>query len=119
MPFEIFLEGRDFVQPTNNWAVLFISDSTVVAREFGNTSKGLRSSGSVRFKLYAPRNAGTKLIREMADHLNSIFSYTTGDSDTNNGGALFMKAGSLTKVSDDDDGKLSYNLDYIYDYYTS
>ena len=119
MPFEIFLEGRDFVQPANNWAVLFVSDSAVVGREFGNTSKGLRSSGSVRFKLYASRNAGTKLIREMADQLDLIFSYTTGDSDTNNGGSLFMKAGSLTKVSDDDDGKLSYNLDYIYDYYTT
>ena len=119
--FEVFLEGR-VVQPaatSENWAVLLISDSAVVGREFGNTSKGLRSSGSVRFKLYAPRNAGTKLIREMADELDLTYSYTTGDSDTNNGGTLFIKAGSLSKVSDDEDGKLSYNLDYIYDYYTS
>ena len=119
--FEVFLEGR-VVQPaatSENWAVLLISDSTVVGREFGNTSKGLRSSGSIRFKLYAPRNAGTKLIREMADELDLTYSYTTGDSDTNNGGTLFIKAGSLSKVSDDEDGKLSYNLDYIYDYYTS
>ena len=119
--FEVFLEGR-VVQPaatSENWAVLLISDSAVVGREFGNTSKGLRSSGSIRFKLYAPRNAGTKLIREMADELNLTYSYTTGDSDTTNGGTLFIKAGSLSKVSDDEDGKLSYNLDYIYDYYTS
>ena len=119
--FEVFLEGR-VVQPaatSENWAVLLISDSAVVGREFGNTSKGLRSSGSIRFKLYAPRNAGTKQIREMADELNLTYSYTTGDSDTTNGGTLFIKAGSLSKVSDDEDGKLSYNLDYIYDYYTS
>ena len=119
--FEVFLEGR-VVQPaatSENWAVLLISDSAVVGREFGNTSKGLRSSGSIRFKLYAPRNAGTKLIREMADELNLTYNYTTGDSDTTNGGTLFIKAGSLSKVSDDEDGKLSYNLDYIYDYYTS
>ena len=119
--FEVFLEGR-VVQPaatSENWAVLLISDSAVVGREFGNTSKGLRSSGSIRFKLYAPRNAGTKQIREMADELNLTYNYTTGDSDTTNGGTLFIKAGSLSKVSDDEDGKLSYNLDYIYDYYTS
>ena len=117
--FSVFLESRDFTQPVNGkWGVLFINDSAVVGREFGNTS-GLRSSGSVRFKLYAPRNAGTKVVRDMADELNNLLNYTAGDTGTNAGGTLLMRPGSLTRVSDNEDGSISYNLDYIYDYYTS
>ena len=117
--FSIFLESRDFTQPVNGkWAVLFINDSAVVGREFGNTS-GLRSSGSVRFKLYAPRNAGTKVVRDMADELTNLLNYTAGDTGTNAGGTLLIKPGSLTRVSDNEDGSISYNLDYIYDYYSS
>ena len=122
LSFPTFLESRDFTQPSSgNWAVLFIDDSTVVGREFANTN-GLRSAGSVRLKLYAPRNAGTRLVRTMADELNAILSYTAGSAlsdGSSAGGTLLMKAGSLTRVSDDEDGSLSYNLDYIYDYYTS
>ena len=117
--FSVFLESRDFTQPVNGkWGVLFINDSAVVGREFGNTS-GLRSSGSVRFKLYAPRNAGTRVVRSMADELNTLLNYTAGDTGTDAGGTLLMRPGSLTRVSDNEDGSISYNLDYIYDYYTS
>ena len=118
--FPLFVEGRQFVQPTNdNFAILSILDSVSVGREFGNAKGGRRRSGSTRLKLYAPHGTGTKIIRDMADELDVILAYTAGDSNTGNGGTLFMKAGSLTQVSENTDGFLEYNLDYIYDYYTS
>ena len=117
--FPMFVEGRQFKQPTNgNWGVLIIEDAAVVGRTFsGNHAE--RRSGSVRIKLYAPHGSGTRLIRTMADELSTFLNYTSGDNSTGNGGTLFMKSGSLKRVSDDEDGYLSYNLDYIYDYYTS
>ena len=125
LSFPLFLESRDFTQPTTgdkNWGVLFLNSSSVVGREFGNVQKGLKTSGSIRIKIYAPRNAGTKLIRTMADNLNGILSYSAGSviaDGTSAGGTLLVRPGVLSRVSDDDDGFLSYNLDYIYDYYTS
>ena len=118
--FPLFVEGRQFVQPTNdNFAILSIQDAVSVGRGFGNTKGGRRRSGSTRLKLYAPHGTGTKVVRDMADELDVILAYTAGDSNTGNGGTLFMKAGSLRQVSENTDGFLEYNLDYIYDYYTS
>ena len=118
--FPIFLEGRQFVQPLNSkFAILTIDDSVSVGREFGNAKGGRRRSGSVRIKLYAPHGTGTKIIRDMADELDEFLAYTAGDSNTGNGGTFFMKSGSLRQVSENTDGFLEYNLDYIYDYYTS
>ena len=125
LSFPLFIESRDFTQPTTgdkNWGVLFINTSSAIGREFGNVQKGLRTSGSIRIKLYAPRNAGTKLLRTMADTLNNVLSYSAGSDvagGTSVGGTLLIRPGVLSKVSDDEDGSLSYNLDYIYDYYTS
>ena len=53
----------------------------------------------------------------MADELDDYLAYSGGDSNTGNGGTLFMKDGNLTRISSEDDGRLTYNLDYIYDYY--
>lgn len=116
--FPIFLEGRKFKIPTGNpWGILIIEDSNHIRVEFGND--GVRKSGAIRIKLFAPHGSGTKIIRNMADELEEILGYTSGDDETGNGGNLFIKNGSLRRVSDDDDGYISYNLDYIYDYYTN
>ena len=118
--FPLFLEGRQFTQPTNaRFSVLLIQDAASVGREFGNVKNARRQSGSVRVKLYAPHGTGTKIVRDMADQFDDVLAYTAGDSDTGNSGTLFMKAGSLRQVSENNDGFLEYNLDYIYDYYTT
>ena len=131
--FPIYLEGR----PTNSavtdstdgkWAVLTIDDGASVGRAFGavRTDTGTTrpklvrtslDSGTVRLKLFAPFGTGTKIIRDMADELDDYLAYSGGDSGTGNGGTLFMKDGNLTRISSEDDGRLTYNLDYIYDYY--
>ena len=118
--FPVFIEGRTFTAPTSDpFAILFIQDAAVVGRQFGNSKDGRLRTGSVRIKLYAPFGTGTKVIRDMADAFDLTLSYTAGDAGTGAGGTLFMKAGSLRQVSENSDGNLEYNLDYIYDYYTS
>ena len=118
--FSLFLEGRQFTQPTNSkFAILMIQDASVVGREFGNVEDARKYSGTVRVRLYAPHGTGTKVVRDMADTFDNVLAYTAGDSNTGNGGTLFMRAGSLRQVSENTDGFLEYNLDYIYDYYTS
>ena len=117
--FPLFLEGRQFTQPTTKFSILLIQDASSVGREFGNVKNARRQSGSVRIKLYAPHGSGTKIVRDMADQFDDVLAYTAGDSNTGNSGTLFMKAGSLRQVSEDNDGFLDYNLDYIYDYYTT
>ena len=119
--FPVFLEGRQSKQPTgSNWAVLFISDANNVRDQFStDLSIGNRVSGSIRFKLYAPHGEGSRLIRQMADELNGFLNYSSGsEAIAGIEGDLFIKNGKLTTVSDDDDGYMSYNLDYIFDYYT-
>ena len=132
--FPIFLEGRETNSvvtdnPDGKWAVLTIDDGASVGRAFGASRttpvgetrpKLIRTSldsGTVRLKLFAPFGTGTKVIRDMADELDDYLAYSGGDSGTGNGGTLFMKDGNLTRISSEDDGRLTYNLDYIYDYY--
>ena len=118
--FPLFLEGRQFTQPTNSkFSILMIQDASVIGREFGNVKDARKHSGTIRVRLYAPHGTGTKIVRDMADSLDSVLAYTAGDSSTGNSGTLFMRAGSLRQVSENTDGFLEYNLDYIYDYYTS
>ena len=118
--FPLFLEGRQFTPPTNeSFAILMIQDAATVGREFGTLLNTRLRTGTVRLKLYAPFGTGTKIVRDMADQFDSVLSYTAGDSMTGVGGTLFMKAGSLSQVAENSNGFLEYNLDYIYDYYTS
>lgn len=115
--FPIFLEGRQITQPNNcGWGVLIIDDANAIGQEFG--SIGVKNSGAIRVKLFYPHGEGTRPIREMADEINAFLGYTDGNTCTTNEGTLFIRAGSLRRVSDDEDGYLSYNLDFIYDYYT-
>jgi len=116
--FPVFLEGRKIEQPNgSSWAILVIEDANNINHEFGNKSS--LKSGVIRVKLFSPHGSGTKNVRDMADEIDDFMGYTAGDSGTGNGGTLYIKNGSLRRVSDDEDGYLSYNLDYIYDYYTS
>jgi len=119
--FPVFLEGRQFKQPTgSHWSVLFIADGNNVRDQFStDLSIGSRVSGSIRFKFYVPHGEGSRLARKMADELNGFLNYSSGsESIAGIEGDLFIKNGSLSMVSDDDDGYMSYNLDYIFDYYT-
>jgi len=94
---------------------LIIDDANSIGQQFG--SIGGRDSGAIRIKLFYPNGQGTKPIRDMADEVNSFLSYTDGNTCTNNVGTLFIRSGSLRRVSDDEDGYLHYNLDFMYDYY--
>jgi hypothetical protein len=113
--FDIFLEGRQFTQPVGTpWAVLFIDDSANAVKGFNDDREAM---GVVRFKLYSPHGSGTKQVREIADYIDNIMSRTAGTSGTSNTGTLYIRSGSIKKLSDNDNGYLSYNLDFLYDYY--
>jgi hypothetical protein len=119
--FPVYLEGREFDQPTgSNWAVMFISESSNLKDEFNSDlTEGNLVSGSIRFKLYSPHGSGSKAIRGMADELNGFLNYSSGNEGISGvTGNLQLRNGNLTPVSDDDDGYLQYNLDYIFNYYT-
>jgi hypothetical protein len=120
LSFPMFMEGRQVNTPNgSNWGMLFVADSINIRTEFGGSfDTGNRESGSIRIKLFAPHGDGTRLIREMATELSSFLNYSTGSEGISGiEGNLFLKNGKLTMVSEDDDGYLHFNLDYIYDYY--
>ena len=98
-------------------AQLLCSWDSVSNPEVNSYTTGNRESGSIRIKLYAPHGQGTRVIRDMATEL-SFLNYSRGNEGIDGMvGDLFLKNGRLTMVSDDDDGYLHFNLDYIYDYY--
>jgi hypothetical protein len=116
--FDFFVEGRQFKQPTNkSWVVVSVMDAGSAMTGFYVDHR--KTSGTARFKIFVKHGQGTKGVRTIADTINQIMSYTAGDSNTNHGGTLSIGAGSLRKISDDDNGFLSYVLDFPYDYYTS
>jgi hypothetical protein len=117
-----FVEGRDIIQPTkslsNNgtpWVVLGVVDGGSRERAF---NRGMRkTSGFIRFSLYVERGAGTKVIREIADYIDSIMGFQNGDDSTGNLGNLYTQVGQLRQQSDDENGYLKYVIDFDYDYY--
>ena len=112
-----FLEGRQFTQPSSgSWVVMMVDDSASSLQGFQQDLR--KTSGMVRFKIFSHHGEGTRAIREIADSLNSSLSYSAGNDGIGTG-TLYIRAGSLRKVSDDDNGYLSYVLDLTYDYYTS
>jgi hypothetical protein len=79
-----------------------------------------KTSGTVRFKISVHSGKGTKAAREIADGINLDMSYTGGVSGVKDAiGTLYVMAGSMRKLSDDDSGYLNYVIDFGYDYYTS
>lgn len=112
-----FLEGRQFLQPTEgSWVVLMIDDSASALQGFQQDLR--KTSGMIRFKIFTQHGDGTKRVRDIADTLNDALSYSAGNNGLSEG-TLYIRAGSLRKVTDDDNGYLSYVLDLTYDYYTS
>lgn len=121
LSFSVFLEGREYkICNGSNWAILSIAESNSLRAEFnGSYEQGNMDSGSIRFQLYAPFGDGSRLIREMADELNSFLNYSNGNEGISGiPGFLRLKNGKLSMASQDNDGYLHYNLDYIFDYYT-
>ena len=118
--FSIFLEGRQFTQPTKgDWIVVSIDDAGAALRGYSDNLR--KTSGTVRFKISVRHGKGTKRVREIADIINNVMSFTAGNSNitVESEGTLLVHAGTLRKISDDDDGYLNYVIDFPYDYYTS
>lgn len=116
--FEVFLEGRTFVQPTGkDWAILSIEDAGSTLNGFHKNSR--KTSGTMVFKLSVQHGNGTKRAREIADKINDVMSFTAGGNGIAGTGTLYVMAGNMRKVSDDDSGYLNYIIDFSYDYYTS
>ncbi len=110
--FEVFLEGRTFVQPTGkDWAILSIEDAGSTLKSFGNKND--------RNKLSVQHGNGSKRAREVADKINDVMSFTAGGDSIAGTGTLYVMAGNMRKVSDDDSGYLNYIINFSYDYYTS
>jgi hypothetical protein len=117
--FEVFLEGRTFVQPTGkDWAILSIEDAGSTLKSFGNKNDR-KTSGTMVFKLSVQHGNGSKRAREVADKINDVMSFTAGGDSIAGTGTLYVMAGNMRKVSDDDSGYLNYIINFSYDYYTS
>ena len=70
------------------------------------------------FKLSVQHGNGSKRAREIADKINDVMSFTAGGNSIAGTGTLYVMAGNMRKVSDDDSGYLNYIIDFSYDYYT-
>ena len=117
--FEVFLEGRTFKQPTGkDWVVLSIEDAGSALKSFGNKNDR-KTSGTMRFKISTQHGDGTKRVRAIADKINDVMSFTVGGNGISGTGTLYVMAGTMRKMSDDDSGYLNYIIDFSYDYYTS
>ncbi len=73
----------------------------------------------MRFKISTQHGNGTKRVRAIADKINDVMSFTSGGNGIAGAGTLYVMAGAVRKVSDDDSGYLNYIIDFSYDYYTS
>lgn len=122
---KIYRNGTTFEQPnTGNYVVLFIADAGHANTTFGDR-KG-KASGVLKFRINVPegQHQSTRNARLIADAINLRMGMTSGsasdDARFSNGiigGTLFIGEGSLRLVSDNEDGYLVYDLDFIYDYY--
>lgn len=117
----VFVEGHDIVQPTKTtavagipWVIISIVDGGSSERAF---NRGLRkTTGFVRFSIFIPHGKGTKVVREIADYIDTIMGFQGGSSSSNPGN-LYTHVGQMKKLSDDDNGYLKYVIDFDYDYY--
>tara|TARA_B110000093_G_scaffold113848_1_gene122048 strand:- start:185 stop:634 length:450 start_codon:yes stop_codon:yes gene_type:complete len=119
---KVFVEGHDIIQPTKTlsndgspWIVLSVADAGSNIRAFGGDMR--KTTGFVRFTIFTRHGTGTKIVREIADYIDSIVGFQSGVSSTENLGNLFTHAGQMRKLIDDDNGYLKYAIDFDYDYY--
>tara|TARA_R110001592_G_scaffold112223_1_gene310237 strand:+ start:158 stop:721 length:564 start_codon:yes stop_codon:yes gene_type:complete len=122
---KIFRNGTSFKQPnTGNFIVMFIEDAGHSNVTFGDRQG--KASGVLKFRINVPEgeNQSTRTARLIADAINLRMGMTSGSASDDArfagskvGGTLFMGEGSLRTVSDNEDGYLVYDLDFIYDYY--
>lgn len=119
---KVFVEGHDIVQPTKTlsnagspWIVISVVDAGSNIRAFNKDMR--KTTGFVRFTIFARHGTGTKIVREIADYIDSIVGFQGGVSSTTNSGNLYTHAGQMRKLIDDDNGYLKYAIDFDYDYY--
>ncbi len=121
---DIYRNGTSFSQPSTQYIVLFIEDAGHSNVTFGDRQG--KASGVLKFRINV--NEGnpdsTRNARLIADALSLRMGMTSGSLTTDArfvdgkiGGTLFIGEGSLRKISDNEDGYLVYDLDFIYDYY--
>ncbi len=117
--FEVFLEGRQNVQTTSgkDWVTMSIADAASTLNGYSKNSR--KTSGTIRFNIYTKFGSGSKRVREIADRVNGVMSFTAGNDGIPNAGLMYVMAGSLRKRADDDSGYLNYIIDFAYDYHTS
>jgi len=113
----VFLESREINQPTgSSWIVMSIDDAGSAVQSF--TGDRRISGGVVAFTIYCPHGSGTKRIREIADSIDSVMSFTAGDDGIDSTSTLYCQAGNMKRISEDDKGYLSYMVTFRYKLYT-
>tara|TARA_B110000285_G_scaffold148521_1_gene165754 strand:+ start:1828 stop:2364 length:537 start_codon:yes stop_codon:yes gene_type:complete len=122
---KIYRNGTSYKQPnTGQFVVLFIEDAGHSNTTFGDRHG--KASGVLKFRINVPEgnNQSTRNARLVADAINLRMGMTSGSGSTDArfsngviGGTLFLGEGSLRQISDNEDGYLVYDLDFIYDYY--
>lgn len=122
---KIYRNGTSFQQPnTGQFVVMFVADAGHSNVTFGDRQG--KNSGVLKFRINVPEgeNQSTRNVRLVADAINLRMGMTDGSASDDArfgsdgiGGTLFIGEGSLRQISDNEDGYLVYDLDFMYDYY--
>jgi len=113
----VFLESREITQPTGqDWIVMSIDDAASAVQSF--TGDRRVSGGVVVFTVYCPHGSGTKRVREIADAIDSVMSFSAGSNGIDSSSSLYCQAGSINRISEDENGYLSYKVMFSYKLYT-
>ena len=122
---KVYRNGTSFKQPNKDpFVVSFVEDAGHSNITFGDRQG--KASGVLKFRINVPegKNKSPRQIREIADAINLRMGLTAGSASSdarftsgNIGGTLYIGEGSLRKISDNENGYLVYDLDFIYDYY--
>jgi len=122
---KVYRNGTSFQQPNNgNYVVMYVEDAGHANTTFGERHG--KASGVLKFRINVPEgeNQSTRNVRLIADAINLRMGMTSGSTSDDArfsggeiGGTLFIGEGSLRSISNNEDGYLVYDLDFIYDYY--
>ena len=112
----VFFESREVKQPTGkDWIIMSIDDAGSSIQSF--TGSRRLDGGVVAFHIYCPHGSGTKRIRQVADKIDSVMSFTGGTDGINSSTTLYCQAGNLRRISEDENGYLSYVITFPFKYW--
>ncbi len=112
----VFLESREITQPSGkDWIVMSIDDAGSSVQSFSGSRR--LDGGVIAFQIYSPHGSGTKRIRQIADSIDSVMSFTAGTDGINSNTTLHCQAGNLKRISEDENGYLSYVITFRFKYW--